>query len=377
MIHVLHILPTLNICGGIENFVMNYYRHINRADVQFDFLVHKLDKENFKAEVEASGNRVYVFPEFTMKNLPCILRQLKHFYQNHNDYEIIHCHMANAALFHFCYVSSDVIKILHSHQPAGADKLSHKLRNYPLLKIANYMADVRLAGSLESGRFLFGDKDFLVVPNAIDKDLFLQARSYRSVMREQLNFKKKFVLGHIGRFAPVKNHQFLLDIIERLSLVVPEAVLCVIGDGETKTDFERQVQIRGLEDKVIILDTCRDVHKYYSAFDVFLLPSLYEGFGLVAIEAQYAGVPVLASAGRVPYEAKVSNFLHYVPLENGPADWVNKIIELRQQQACLQLSTDRYDIKMQAENLRQCYTELINKYANKGYTFNKRDYTMF
>lgn len=80
MIHVLHILPTLNICGGIENFVMNYYRHINRADVQFDFLVHKLDKENFKAEVEASGNRVYVFPEFTMKNLPCILRQLKHFY---------------------------------------------------------------------------------------------------------------------------------------------------------------------------------------------------------------------------------------------------------------------------------------------------------
>lgn len=97
----------------------------------------------------------------------------------------------------------------------------------------------------------------------------------------------------------------------------------------------------------------------------------------MVIEAQYAGVPVLASAGRVPYEAKVSNFLHYVPLENGPADWVNKIIELRQQQACLQLSTDRYDIKMQAENLRQCYTELINKYANKGYTFNKRDYTMF
>ena len=377
MIRVLHILPTLNVCGGIENFVMNYYRHINREDVQFDFLVHKLEKDNFKAEVEASGNRVYVFPEFTMKNLPYILRKLKGFYQTHHDYRIIHCHMANAALFHFCYVSFDAIKILHSHQPAGADKLSHKLRNYPLLKAANCMADVRLAGSLESGRFLFGNKDFLVVPNAIDKDLFLRARSYRDVMREKLNFKSKFVLGHIGRFSPVKNHQFLLDIIEQLCLVVPEAVLCVIGEGETKADFERQVQARGLENKVIILNTCRDVYKYYSAFDVFLLPSLYEGFGLVAIEAQYAGVPVLASAGRVPGEAKISNFLHYVPIESGPANWVNKIIGLRQQQACLQISTDKYDIKMQAENLRQCYTELITKYANKGYTFNKRDYTMF
>lgn len=360
MIRVLHILPTLNVCGGIENFVMNYYRHIDREKVQFDFLIHELNDTNFKKEVESLGGRVYLLPKFTLKNIVFILNQLKIFYTEHVEYRVIHCHMANAAPFHFYYAQQNMlkVKILHSHQPSGADKFTHRIRNYLLLKVANVMADIRWAGSMESGKFLFGNKPFIVIKNAINTDLFRHSCTFRKTIREKLGIESKFVIGHIGRFVPVKNHKFLLDILENIRAIKPDAILCLIGEGETKDIILKEINNKGLSQNVIFINTCKNIYEYYAAFDVFLLPSLFEGFGLVAVEAQYAGVHVIASKNRVPYESKISNYLEFMPLEAGVNKWVEKIIEISESSETIVFANDDYDIKKQAQKLAKHYLEL-------------------
>lgn len=360
-------MPTLNICGGIENFVMNYYRHIDRDKIQFDFLVHEIKEKNFLEEVESLGGTVYLFPKFTIANLSKILNALYKFYILHDEYKILHCHMANAALFHFFYSEyvSNKTKILHSHQPLGSDKFINNIRNSLLLSIGNRMCDVRFAGSIDSGRFLFKDKHFTIIKNAVDADYYQNSRKKRTIVRRRLNLEEKFVVGHIGRFAPVKNHLFILDIIQMLKRVKPNVLLILVGEGETKNCIKQKVIEKNLQNNVIFVNTCQNVGEYYAAFDLFLLPSLFEGFGLVAIEAQYVGVPVLASLNRVPEESRISNYIEYIPLEAGTEKWVERILEISNKQDPIIYTCNDYDIKHQAVNLENIYMELYKKYEIK------------
>jgi glycosyltransferase involved in cell wall biosynthesis len=363
MIRVLQILSSLNVCGGVENFIMNYYRHIDKSRVQFDFLVHELQGDNFKKEAEGLGGRVYLLPKFTLKNLAGLLKQLESFYAFHKEYSIIHCHMANAAPFHFHYANKQQarIKILHSHQPSSADRFTHRMRNYLLLKAANSMADIRMAGSEDSGNFLFQGKKFLIIKNAVEANLFKNSFKHREAVRKRLNIEGKFVIGHVGRFVPVKNHRFLLEIIENIRKIRSDAVMVFIGEGETKAAVVKEIQKKGLEKNVIILDACRNIHEYYAAFDIFLLPSFFEGFGLVTVEAQYAGVPVIASESRVPAESKISSYMEFMPLEKGANEWVKKILSMDISQRPIKFFNDDYDICNQAKKLEKYYWELSAK----------------
>lgn len=363
MVRVLHILQTLNVCGGIENFVMNYYRHVDRENIQFDFLIHELSDDNFVDEVKELGGRVYLMPKFTISNLSKIINKLQSFYSVHQEYDIIHCHMANAAPFHFYFARNGEVRVLHSHQPSGADKLTHRIRNYLLLRMANAMTDVRFAGSQDSGVFLFGGHPFTVIKNAVEADIFKRSGVFRSTARSRLGFDGKFVVGHVGRFAPVKNHEFLLDVIQKLKILMPNAILCLVGEGEKKEPIVNEIINRGLQNNVVLLDTSRDVAELYSSFDVFLLPSFYEGFGLVAVEAQYAGIHVIASKNRVPVESKISNYLEFLPLENGADAWVQKIIEISKNNEPIVFEREDYDIKIQAKGLENIYLELYSKNA--------------
>lgn len=358
MIRVLHILPTLNVCGGIENFAMNYYRFIDRSRIQFDFLVHELGEENFRSEAEGLGAHVYLLPGFSMGRLPSICRLLQKFYAEHREYRIIHCHMANAAAFHFFYAGRGAVRVLHSHQPVSSDEYLHVLRNYCLLCMANRMADARCASSEIAGRRLFGGRRFRLIKNAVDAALLKTSLQYRDEMRKKTGLTDRFVLGHVGRFAPVKNHEFLLEILLNMIHVRPDVMLCLIGEGKYGKEILRKIVEKNLENHVRIISPTGDIYRYYGVFDVFLLPSLFEGLGMAAVEAQYAGIRVIAAAGRVPPEAKISNYLEFVPLEAGAAGWINKILEL---QACREercVFHDDYDIRTQAANLARYYEEL-------------------
>ena len=133
-IKVLTITPALSLCGGIESYTMNYYRNMSN-DIEMDFITHEMKDEHYKNEIMTKGGKVYLFPTINLKNLKEFWGQLDKFFEEHHDYDIIHCNMANAAVFYFYFAKKYGIKIriIHSHQNNFADKFTHKLRNMPLI----------------------------------------------------------------------------------------------------------------------------------------------------------------------------------------------------------------------------------------------------
>ncbi len=361
MIRVLHILPTLNVCGGIENFVMNYYRAINKDEFQFDFIVHELGHENFKKEIENLGGKVFLFPQFSFSNFKEILKAIKKFSLYDCNYDIVHCHMINAAVFYFFYLCryTKTIKVFHSHQTVSSDRFFNRIRNYLLVKGGKALADEYWAVSNDAGKFLFGSNTFRIVGNAINVNKFQKSKLYRKKIQADYGLENKFIIGHVGRFAPIKNHKFLLQVMKYIVKDNNDVVLCLVGAGELKSDIQKAIHAMNLNNNVYLLPICKDVYKYYGVFDVLLLPSLYEGFGLVTIEAQYAGVHVIASKGRVPAETQISNYIEFLPLEAGEKVWKEHIMRYLHNNEDLTLFNNQYDIAYGVKHLEQSYNEIL------------------
>lgn len=330
MIRLLQVLPALNICGGIESYAMNYYRHMDKSLVQSDFITHTDLECSFKDEIEAMGGRVFQFPVFSIKKLKPLLSRIDNFLkENRNKYDIIHCHMANAAVFYF-YLAKRYgynIRILHSHQPFAADIFSHKIRNIPLLYLGNLLATHRLACAEPAGNFLFGNKSFTVMNNAVDVKKFSYDSSKRKVLRNALNLDDKIIIGHAGRFCAQKNQTFVLKIFEECLKLNDKLHLVFVGDGEDRPLIENVVKGKRLEEHVTFVGSVDNINEYYQAFDAFLFPSLYEGFPVVLVEAQCSGLPIIASKNHIPQEVKVNDNFHFVSLEENSKVWANKVID--------------------------------------------------
>lgn len=330
-IRILHILPALNFCGGMENYVMNYYRKIDRNKIQFDFITHTDLENSFKNEVKVLGGKIYEFPVFKMGKIFSIIKLIDRFFFEHkNDYKIIHCHMANAAYFYFKIAKKYGIniRILHSHQPSSADKITHKIRNYPLLFLGNKLATHRVACTKLAGEFLFRHKDFIVIKNAIDINKFKFNIDKRNKLRKELGLENKFVIGHIGRFCAQKNQMFLLEIFKGILNKEKNSYLIMIGNGEDKEKIKNQVKIFDLLDKVKILPPCKNVNDYYQIFDAFVFPSLYEGLGIVLIEAQCVGLKTYTSIENMPVkDLNITNLISFISLNDGVEKWVDRILK--------------------------------------------------
>lgn len=328
-IRILHVLPGLTYCGGMESYLLNYYRHIDRSRIQFDFITHSKVEPGIRQEIESMGGRVFDWEPFRVSRFFSIRNRVKQFFQEHNgEYNILHCHMANAGFLYFPLAKEAGIKhcILHSHNNRAAAKLSHAIRNYPLLFLANREATNRIACTEAAGKFLFGNKAFTVIKNAIDMDRFAFSKDIRGEIRHSLNMEKNFIFGHVGRLDPQKNQKFAIKVFAELYKKNPEARLLFIGEGKDGWGLKKLVKELGLQDAIMFLGAKKNIEKYYQAFDAFIFPSLYEGLGIVLVEAQCSGLPVFASADGIPKDAKVSKLLTFIPLEKGEQYWA-KIIQ--------------------------------------------------
>lgn len=347
----------------MESYVMNYYRNIDRDKVQFDFITHtKLDC-SFENEILQNGGRVYKFPVFSMKNMPNLLQQIEEFFLEHPGYQIIHCHMANAAPFYFYIAKKYGVKhcILHSHQPSAADTITHKLRNIPLLYLGNRMATDRIACSKLAGDFLFRDKPFKIIRNAIDIKNFTFNPEKREKVRKELGLANHFVIGHIGRLTAQKNQLFLLDVFNEISSRIPNALLILVGGGEDEDRLRKRVEELQLKAKVKFLGIRSDVNDLYQAFDFFLFPSLYEGLGIVLVEAQCAGLEVLTSRENIPQEVKLTNHLSFMSLKKGYQCWAQFVVEhakYKRYQDVSGIIEKGYDITREAVKLEEYYLSL-------------------
>lgn len=367
MIKILQVLPTLNVCGGVENYLMNYYANMDLTDMQIDFCVHSLKDSYFKNLIESRGGKIHILPKFSLKNYSAIKKGIKKLFKE-NKYDIVHCHQANAAYFYFKTAKKCGIKcrILHSHQTKAADKLTHALRNKPLLHLGKKYSTDFFACSKLAGDYLFGKKKYEVIVNAVDVDKFSFSEEPRNKIREKYSVPQSaFVIGHIGRLCPQKNQSFLIDVFNKIAEVKDDAYLFLVGEGEDRQKLEKKVTDYGLEGKAILTGATDRTFEFYSAFDVFVLPSLYEGLPVVGVEAQCNGLPLITSTN-VTEELNLTDSVEFLPIKRGAEIWAKAVLNLPltndRCEAFKEITEAGYDIKQAQTHLENLYVELYKRY---------------
>ena len=349
--------------GGVEAVVMNYYKNIDRSKIQFDFICDD-DSTNIPyKEIESLGGRVILIPPYQkiikyQKELRKILKEGK--------YKIVHSHINTLSVFPLYAAKKAGIKVRIAHSHSTTNKAERKknlmkqvLRPFSRLFATDYMCCSELAG-----RWLFGDKVYnqgkvYLLNNAIDLDKFKYDKNVRKAKRKELNIQDDtLVIGHIGRFVAQKNHAFLIDIFNEVHKQRKDSILLLAGQGPLLEEMKKKVHSLNLADNVKFLGQRSDANELYQAFDVFLLPSLYEGLGMVAIEAQVSGVTTICSA-EIPEAARISNLINFIDLSLTANIWSEKILNLisdDQRKACANEAKEAgYDISVEAVKLENKY----------------------
>ena len=214
------------------------------------------------------------------------------------------------------------VRIAHSHNSSTDQTLKGRVKRIMMLPY-KYLSTINFACSTEAGKYLYGNKKFDFIPNSIDTYRFKYSENSRTEIRKKYNISPSTVLiGHIGRFNIQKNHMFLLDFFEQVVEKNNNIKLMLVGDGELKTSIQRSIKEKKLEDKVVLTGVVNNTWKYYSAFDIFVLPSLFEGLPVAGVEAQCSGTYCLF-ADNITREVNVTDLVNNLDLIE--SIWVDKI----------------------------------------------------
>lgn len=365
MIRILQVMGGLN-RGGAETMVMNFYKAIDRNEVQFDFITHDENKMDYKEEIESMGGKIYVFPKFKGFNILTYRNTWKKFLKNHPEYRILHSHLRSYASIYFPIAKEYGLKtIIHSHSTSngnGFKSIVKYLLQIPLASQADYL----FACSKEAGEWLYGTEkvkgdNYFLVKNSIDTSKYRYNYNIRKKYRKDLNLENKLVLGHVGRLSRPKNHIFLLKVFKKILEKNSNSVLVIIGDGDLKEEINKNIKDLKLEDKVYMLGSRNDIECLLQAMDVFLFPSLWEGLPVAVIEAQSSGIPCILSDS-ITAEVGLLKNLKYLPIDKGEDIWVDSVLNLdknRIKEGSEIVSSKGFDIKATSIWLLEFYKDLI------------------
>lgn len=360
MIRILYVNGGLMNRGGIESYMMNYYRHIDRSQIQIDFIVHDAGGFGYyDEEIKSMGGKIFVLPQKSKH--PFVYRKtLKSILESY-DYKIIHTHMdaMGAWVLKIAKESGIPIRIAHSHNTQHLTKNVLKIffLEYARKRINKY-ATYRMACSDAAGKWLFGS-NFVIVSNAISINEYLFNIEERKQVRQELNINENFVIGHVGRFDVQKNHIFLINMFQKLHQKKPNAKLLLIGDGHMRDEIKEKILKLNLNESVIILGVQENVARYYSAFDVFVLPSLFEGLPVVGVEAQYNGLSCYFSE-TITKEISISSKSYFLPV-NSTGIWCDTVVSNMdkdiKERTNSQIVVEGYNIEVEAVKLQKFYIE--------------------
>lgn len=368
-IRVLHIVSTMDF-GGVETLLMSIYRNIDREKIQFDFLCHNRLECKFKSEIESMGGRVYMIPGPSHIGFVRYGITLRNFCKEHPEYKIAHCHLnsRNGEIIWHLKAAGVPIRISHSHTSYYRMKFPKNIY-CSLTKILNCKyATIRLACSEAAAEYLFDNKMIhTIVPNAISPKRFLFRTEGRKRIRETYGvMDNQILIGHVGRFDSEKNHYKVIRVFAECLSSGMDAYLMLIGDGHEKANIIRWAKEANVFDRVFFAGQHAELGDYYSAMDLFLFPSVFEGLGIVAVEAQCSGLPVLASTG-VPNEAAVSDRIKFLSLEESDLEWGNVVYEMVEQMRgnrkhyCDVVSDSLYNIQKTTDYLQNLYLSEYKK----------------
>ena len=371
------ILDTVMDRGGAETMIMNYFRHIDRSRVSFDFLVHRNYIAAYEEEIASLGGRIYrICPPYP-QNYFRYMREISAFFKAHPEYKIIHSNMMEIAYPAYkaaknCGVP---IRICHAHTSSPNEALTVKtlIRRIYKKRMFPYITH-KFACGRNAAQYVFGTTDDVIyMKNAIDVRQFCFHSEIRRSVRSEFHLEGKFVIGHVGRFFTPKNHTFLIDVFAGIVRKDQNAVLMLVGGGELDdalmNHIKDKVKALGLEDNVIFTGVRSDVNRMLQAFDVFVLPSLCEGLPVVMIEAQAAGLPCVMS-DRVTDECCITGNVKTLPLSDNAEEWADAVLQCKGQSDRQDMSESivaaGYDICSNARWLESFYIEQLKKWNAGG-----------
>lgn len=360
-IRILHIVPNMQ-AGGLESLIMNWYREIRQYNIQFDFLVHYKKRYFYDDEINQLGGKIYRFTLRDDNNFIKYVRDLNKFYKKHPEYKVVHCHMNSIGFIHLMIAKKNGVKvrIAHSHNSKTENTLKGIIKSI-LMRPVRFASTHNFACSTESGQYLFKNKPFKVIPNAINVNKFNFNPSKRSIYRTTHNLNKKFVIGHMGRFDEQKNHKYLLEIFQEVHTSNPNSVLLLAGTGKLMPEIKKYASNLGIIKSIRFLGAIKNTDEFYNGIDVFVLPSLFEGLPVTGIEAQVAGLPCFFSKN-ITKEVKISNTTTFLPIDIPPHEWAKAIIANTGIKR-MHTTGSAYDIVKATADLANTYMQLYNQAA--------------
>ena len=367
MLRVLHSVSNMA-RAGIETMLMNYYREIDRDQIQFDFLANKPVPGEYDEEIRSMGGRVFISPDLNPLHFPRYRRYVADLLRENPDIRIVHAH--NEAMGYYALQSAKDagirVRIAHAHNTKIIRDYKYPLKLVCKQLLPGAATDYWSCGR-DAGIYYYGEKRWnasgFILRNAIDVPHFGFQQEARERKRQQLGLQDCVVIGHVGRFNVQKNHTRLLDIFAEIAKKIPEARLVLIGTGELEQAVKEKARAIGIQDKTLIPGQTADVSDWYQAMDCFVLPSLFEGLPVVGIEAQAAGLPCIFS-DKVTDEVLLSPEARRISLQADDEEWAAEIMaavrrpDADRTQGMAIVRDAGYDIHTEAQKLQERYLEM-------------------
>lgn len=366
--------------GGGSTILWNWYSSFDLDKMSVDFYCYTKPSDPYVEVIRRNNNACFVVEHsdnIFRKRVNEILK-LREIIKNQH-YDCLHIHREGAYnhLLFFWLTKKYIDRfIVHGHNTSVGNHpvkgLLHRLFR-PCLKGRGM---IYLACSDDAAKWCFPssvirNKEYTVIKNGINTERFTFDAGTRNSIRKYLGIEGCFVIGHVGRFAYLKNHEFLIDTFAKVKKRCSNAVLLLIGgdSGEKLIDgIKEKVNSLGLAESVIFYGNTDRVNELYQAMDCFVFPSRHEGLGIVVIEAQAAGLKTLCSDG-VPQEAIISDLCEYMPLTDGPEKWAEKILTYvngyERKDMSKEIAAAGYDIRTSAKQLENIYFSCHREKAEK------------
>ena len=366
MTNILYVIDYITCNSGVCSIAMNYYTKLDTSNFLVDFLCFEEPEEEFKSLFKSRNSKYYVVGKPILRNFRGFMSRIERFMTDKgNKYDIIHVHVPVVAFI--CLKQAKRVgiekRIIHSHSTKGSESFVKAIRNDILNRLGVLYATDYYACSRAAAEYLFGKKgkkNVLIIPNAIDFFRFKYSETLREQYRARYGIKGKKVVGYVARFSPIKNHEFLVKLAEEMD-EADVYYLCV-GDGPTKERIQDRVREKGLDNRFIFMEPSSDLRGIYAAMDVFVFPSLAEGFGMVALEAQISGLEIIAS-NKVSNEARITDRMEFLSLDNVEM-WISRIKNSLNNKKDREFDNISF-VREQYYNIEYCVRVLEESYLNE------------
>lgn len=366
MIRVLHSVSNMN-RAGIETMLMNYYRHIDRTKIQFDFLCNKEKSGAYDEEIKRLGGNIYHSPGLNPLKWFKYQKMMKQLFHEHSEIKIVCSHNGAFSLQAQLAAKKNNIKhrITHVHG-TKIDinlKLPLKLLYKPFLKTTSnyYWGCGKDAINYYFGNNIIKANNYRIIKNAIEIEDYIYNKEKRDFIRKKYNLEDKFVIGNVARFMKQKNHTFMLDLFKVILSKKPNSILMLLGDGELQKKMKDKAKELGIEKSVIFAGNVDNVNEMYQAMDVFILPSLFEGLPVVGIEAQTAGLKCFMS-DTITKEVAITDNIQFLSLKGESVEkWANTILSYEnyeRKDMSKEIIEAGYSITKEAKKLEEIYLKM-------------------